>query len=159
MGTEKVEKKLPDEILAIIDAESMNSGISRHEALSRLIHSVTSLKNETETEQMKLEMKALGKQIAMKDDEIAYLRNELSIMNQGLSKLAENLAAGNSNVRNIDSMITPVKEEITLLSGELYEMKERLASGSMQSYEKHIPIMVVGFLACLLIVYLIIMKW
>ena len=78
MNNEKIEKRMPEEILVIIDEESARLGISRQEAISRLIHSVMAVKNEAESEKMKQELKSMGKYLAMKDDEISYLRSELS---------------------------------------------------------------------------------
>ena len=155
MGFEKVEKKLPAEILAIIDEESAKLGISRQEAISRLIHSVISLKNETETEKLRLELKSMSKYLAMKDEEISYLRTELSSMNQGLSKLAENLANKNTSSFEMHALFTPLHNEIGKLSGELDEVKEKIETPAPAPYEKHIPLIIIGILSCLVIIYLI----
>jgi myosin heavy subunit len=40
MGTDKIEKRLPEEILSYIDEEAVQSGITRQEAVSKLVHAV-----------------------------------------------------------------------------------------------------------------------
>lgn len=158
MGIEKIEKKLPDSILALIGEESEKIGISRQEAISRLISSVLSLKNETEIERLISELKNQGIQLAMKDEEISYLRTELSAMNQGLSKMAENFAKRNSLMADIDAQVSPMRDEVTALSGEMSKMKDEIKAASSSSLERHIPLLIIGILAGLLVVYLIVMK-
>jgi hypothetical protein len=158
MGTEKIEKKLPDEIVSFIDEEAATRSITRQEAISRLIQSVIGMKNEIEIERLKTEIKDYIRQIAMKDDEISYLRGELSAMNRGLSKLAENIVKTNSDKIEIQSMITPVREEMTIFFNENKKILERLDKSSRFGYEEHFPLIIIGILSGLLIVYLIIMK-
>jgi len=95
------------------------------------------------------------KYLAMKDDEISYLRSELSLMNQGLSKLAENLVNKNTNSIEMHALYTPLRDEIGRLSGELGEVKEKIETTSPAPYEKHIPLIIIGILSSLLVVYLI----
>jgi|GEM_PF-1281319 len=158
MGTQKIEKKLPDSILALIDEEAEKMGISRQEAISRLISSVLSLKNETEIEHLILELKNQGIQLVMKDEEISYLRTELSNMNQGLSKMAENLTKRNCSIADVDAQVSPMRDEVTALSGEISKMRDKIETISSSSFERHIPLLIIGILAGLLVVYLIVMK-
>lgn len=145
---------MPEEILVIIDEESARLGISRQEAISRLIHSVMAVKSEAETEKIKQELKSMGKYLAMKDDEISYLRSELSTLNQGLTKLAENLVQ--NTVKNpAPTLITPLEEEIKKISGEVADVKEKIEQPVHPSYDQHIPLIIIGTLSALLMIYLI----
>ncbi len=157
MGTDKIEKRLPEEILSYIDEEAVQSGITRQEAVSKLVHAVVANRNDHETMQLRQEVKNLSRLLAMKEEENAYLRSELSAVHKGLSKMADTLASG-YNMKEIGQQIHPVEEKITELSGAYKELKETLESALHPSYERHIPLIMIGILAGLLILYLIIMK-
>lgn len=157
MGTDKIEKRLPEEILSYIDKEAVHSGITRQEAVSKLVHAVVAHQNDHETMQLRQEVKNLSRMLAMKEEENAYLRFELSEVHKGLSKMADTLASG-YNIKDIGQQIHPVQEKITELSGAYEELKETLESALHPSYERHIPIIMIGILTGLVIIYLIIMK-
>ncbi|HOJ97442.1 MAG TPA: hypothetical protein PK024_11485, partial [Methanospirillum sp.] len=93
----------------------------------------------------------------MKEEENAYLRSEMSAVHKGLSKMADTLASG-YNGTDIRQQIQEVQEKITELSGAYEELKETPKSTLHPSYERHIPLIIIGILAGLLIIYLIIMK-
>lgn len=156
MGIEKIGKKLPEDIISIIDAEAAVHSISRQEAVSRLIHSVSETRYESENELLKNQLKDLTRQISMKDDEITYLRGELSALNRGLTKLAENLMNNNSHEDEIVALVSPIKAEISQYSDELKKLQEEMKNNDLCWYDKHTPLIIIGILAALLIVYLIV---
>ena len=158
MGVDKIEKRLPDEILAFIDEETVKSGITRQEAVSRLVHAVTAERNKNETDQLRQEVKALSKVLAMKDDEISYLRSELTAVHKGLSKMADTLASGTRNEPDIETQLIPVKEQISHLSDDFSQFQVSIKEGEPRSYERHIPIIIIGILAALLVIYLIVSR-
>lgn len=158
MGLDKVEKRLPEDILASIDEEAVRSGITRQEAVSRLIHTVTAQRNENETEHLRQEVKALSKLLAMKDDEIMYLRSELTAVHKGLSKMADSLASGNTTITDFEHLLHPVQERVDELSVNYDMLKRAYESARHAPYEQHIPLIIIGTLAGLLVLYLIIMK-
>ncbi|MCA1916372.1 hypothetical protein [Methanospirillum hungatei] len=158
MGLDKIEKRLPEEILAYIDEEAVRSGITRQEAVSRLIRTVTAQKNDNETEHLKQEVKSLSKILAMKDDEIIYLRSELTAVHKGLSKMADSLASGNTTISDIEGLLHPIQEKVHELSGNYEALKQAYESARHVSYQQHIPLIIIGILAGLLVLYLIIVK-
>ncbi len=158
MGIDKIEKRLPEEILAFIDEETVKSGVTRQEAVSKLVHAVTAERNGNEIDHLRQEIKALSKLLAMKDDEISYLRSELTSVHKGLSKMADTLASGTRNEPDIDTRLIPVREQISHLSEEFSEFQVTMKTGEPSSYERHIPIIIIGVLAALLVVYLIVSR-
>ena len=158
MGLDKIEKRLPEDILASIDEEAIRSGITRQEAVSKLIHNVTAQRNGNETEHLKQEVKSLSKILAMKDDEIMYLRPELTAVHKGLSKMADSLASGNTTITDIEHLFHPVQERVDELSGNYDNLKQACESARHVPYEQHIPLIIIGTLAGLLVLYLIIIK-
>lgn len=158
MGIDKIEKKLPEEILAYIDEEAAQSGITRQEAVSRLVHTVLAQRNENENDQLRQEIKALSKLIAMKDEEISYMRSELSAVHKGLSKMADTLASGNRTENDLQIQIIPIKEQVSHLSEEFSNLQGSIQAAHHSSYDRHIPIIIIGILAALLVVYLIVVR-
>ncbi|NLV27882.1 MAG: hypothetical protein GXY48_12080 [Methanomicrobiales archaeon] len=158
MGIEKLEKKLPEEIISIIDDEAAAVSISRQEAISRLMHSVTEKKYRVENELLKSQVKDLLRQISMKDDEISYLRGELTSLNKGLTRLAENLVHNNTDLNEVQSLLSPLKQEMTTCFNEVKLIQERMEKNDRNTYEKYIPIIFTGIFACLLVIFLIVSK-
>ncbi|HOJ97552.1 MAG TPA: hypothetical protein PK024_12035, partial [Methanospirillum sp.] len=68
MGTDKIEKRLPEEILSYIDEEAVQSGITRQEAVSKLVHAVVAHQHDRETMQLRQEVKTLSRLLAMKEE-------------------------------------------------------------------------------------------
>ena len=158
MSYEKIEKKLPEEILAYIDEESMVLGITRQEAIGRLIQSVHVMKSETETERLRMDLKAQNRELTIKDEEISFLRTELHALHAGLSKLAENLTAPNNHSEEHEIQISIMRENITTISNAIKNIQIKIDKTPDRSFEQHIPLIIIGILAGLLVLYLIISK-
>ena len=159
METQKIEKKLPEEILAVIDEVTINQSITRQEAISRLVTTVINRRNESENERLKIEIKELNRLIALKDDEIGYLRGELTALNRGLSKLAENLIKSNNDKSEVQSMIHPVREELASVSQEIIKIQENMGRKSGKTIEEYIPFTAIAILVALVVILLIVVKF
>lgn len=158
MSYEKIEKKLPEEILAYIDEESMVLGITRQEAIGRLIQSVHVMKSETETERLRIDLKAQNRELTIKDEEISFLRTELHALHTGLSKLAENLTARNNHSEEHEIQISIMRENVTTISDAIKNIQVKIDKTPDRPFEQHIPLIIIGILAGLLVLYLIISK-
>ncbi|PWR74599.1 hypothetical protein ACKUB1_01145 [Methanospirillum stamsii] len=156
MRFEKLNKKLPEDILSVIDEEAAAGSITRQEAVSKLVRSVISIKHESENEQLKYQIKELNRQIAIKDDEVTYLRNELHALNAGLSKLAENIVVNNAEKNDFETLLTPIKQDVSSYSDEIKNIREKIENCRHSPFENHIPLIIIGIIASLLIIYLII---
>jgi len=124
--SDKIEKRLPADIIALIDEEAGILNISRQAAIRNLISVINSRRNEVDLERLKAENIVLNKYLNLKNDEISYLRDELSSLNRGLSKLADNLLRRKDEEGEIRGRIDVILQETRILSNEQLILKGEL---------------------------------
>lgn len=157
MGSDKIEKRLPDEIIALIDREASSRGISRQEVVSLLISAVKEAALAEENKNLKHDVEYLHKQQKENLSEIQFLRDEISKFSSGLTSLAVTLGEGKRNDSQkpeVDSLSDQIRE----LSGEISHLKEAASGDNQTIVEKNLPLIMVSILAGLLLIYLIISK-
>jgi hypothetical protein len=124
--SDKIEKKLPADIITLIDEEAGILNISRQDAIRNLISVLTSRRNKVDLEKLQAENVVLNKYLNLKNDEILYLRDELSSLNRNLSKLAENLLRKKEEETEFRTRIDAIMQETRTLSNEQQVMKGEL---------------------------------
>jgi len=157
MGSDKVEKRLPDDILALIDQEASSKGMSRQEIISLLIAAVKEANLTEENKELKRDIEYLHKQQKENVSEIQFLRDEIGKFSSGLTSLAVTLGEGKAS--NAQSPATdPLSAQIQELSDEIAHLKEATSGETQTVIEKNLSLIIVSVLAGLLLVYLIISK-
>jgi hypothetical protein len=154
VGTEKIEKKLPDDIIALIDQEALSTGKSRQEIVSHLISAVKGANLTEENKQLKWEIDQLQKHKDENYKEIKFLRDEISKFSSGLTSLAVTMGER----RGTDEQIATVESlsvQIHELSSEISFLKGMKTNEGHTVIEKNLPLIMVSILAGLLLVYLI----
>lgn len=157
MGSDKIEKRLPDDIISLIDQEAALNGISRQDVVSRLINAVKESNLAEENKELKRENEFLHKQHKENQSDIQFLRDEISKFSSGLTSLAVTLGEGKNNdlqKSTIDSLSTQIRE----LSDEINQIKAINPENNQTIIEKNLPLIMVSILAGLLLIYLIIGK-
>jgi hypothetical protein len=154
MGTEKIEKKLPDDIVSLIDQEASSKGMTRQEVVSHLIGAVKGANLAEENKQLKKEIELVHKQQEEEHKEIRFLREEISKFSTGLTSLAIALGEGkgNSDAAVIESLSNQVHE----LVSEISVLKESKPIERQTVIENNMPLIMMSILSGLLLVYLII---
>lgn len=157
MGSDKIEKRLPDDIISLIDQEASSNGISRQDVVSRLITAVKESNLAEENRELKRENEFLHKQQKENQSDIQFLRDEISKFSSSLTSLAVTLGEG--RVNDIQkSAIEPLSNQIRDLSEEINQIKANSPGDNQTIIEKNLPLIMVSILAGLLLVYLIIGK-
>jgi hypothetical protein len=113
MNIDKIEKRLPDEILILINQEATSHDISRQEAISRLISSVRDSDLAEENRQLRTEIDVLKKLQDDEKKEIKFLREEISKFSSGLTTLAVTIGKGKGaedHQMAVDSLSVKIKE-------------------------------------------------
>jgi hypothetical protein len=157
VGTEKIEKKLPDDIIALIDQEALAKGMSRQEIVSHLITAVKGANLTEENKQLKREIDRLEKNKDEDKKEIKFLRDEISKFSSGLTSLAVTIGECKGNAEQnatVDSLSVQIQE----LSSEISLLKEMKRGENQTIVEKNLPLIMVSILAGLLLIYLILSK-
>jgi len=157
VGSDKVEKRLPDDIIALIDQEASSKGMTRQEIISLLITAVKEADLADENKELKRDIGYLHKQQKENVSEIQFLRDEISKFSSGLTSLAVTLGEGKANGAQkfeTDSLSTQIQE----LSDEITQLKEAASGDTQNVVEKNLPLIIVSVLAGLLLIYLIISK-
>ncbi|WP_319538177.1 hypothetical protein [uncultured Methanospirillum sp.] len=157
MGSDKVEKRLPDDIIALIDQEASSKDMSRQEIISLLITAVKEANLAEENKELKRDIEYLHKQQKESVSEIQFLRDEISKFSSGLTSLAVTLGEGKANdaqKSDTDSFSSQIQE----LSDEITHLKEAASGENQTVVEKNLPLIIVSVLAGLLLIYLIISK-
>lgn len=158
MNLDKIEKKLPEEIVSLIDHEASLRGATRHEVVALLISSVKGSNLTEENRQLRADIEVLEK---LQDDdkkEIKFLREEIRKFSSGLTSLAVTLGERKGDkdsqieVENLSLRIKELGEEIILL-------KQCSKSEESGVIEKNLPLIMVSTLAALLLIYLIVSKF
>lgn len=158
MSTDKIEKKLPDEILSLIDEEAFLLGISRQEAISRLLTILISSNHEREIKQLQAEMKHMQKIINLKEDEVAYLREELGYHTRGLSKLADSILKTRYDEAETAAVLNSLKESVHTIQSDNSALHCQIESLKKGPYEQQLPIIIIGIIIALLGVFLVLGK-
>lgn len=158
MAAEKVTKKLPEEILALIDEEAFSQGITRDEAIRRLISVRVVTNQEQDIEQLRSEIKNLQKIINLKEEEVAYLRGELGHHTRGLSKLADTAFKTRTDEAETAALINSLQASLHDLKADNLAIKSQFDTLSGTSLDKHLPLIIIGILSSLLVLYLILGK-
>lgn len=158
MAAEKVTKKLPEEILALIDEEAFSQGITRDEAIRRLISVRVVTNQEQDIEQLRSEIKNLQKIINLKEEEVAYLRGELGHHTRGLSKLADTAFKTRTDEAETAALIKSLQASLHDLKADNMAIKSQFDTLSGTSLDKHLPLIIIGILSSLLVIYLILGK-
>jgi len=163
MGLEKIEKKLAEDIVSLIDLEAAKQAVSRQEIISRLARVVITDRNETDIELLKTELKTIRQHLALKEDEVSYLRGELSTIHRGLSKLAENLVSRNPEIHDWESRLLSLEDKITDLSGFVTGIRQQIEDEvsekkSSALVERQILLIIIGILTGLLGLFLILTR-
>jgi ATP-dependent Clp protease ATP-binding subunit ClpA len=157
VGSDKIEKRLPDDIISLIDQEASSSGISRQDVVSRLITAVKEANLAEENKELKRENEYLHKQQKDNQSEIQYLRDEISKFSSGLTSLAVTLGEG--RVHEVQkSTVDSLSNQIRELSEDINHIKENSHDEERSVMEKNLPLIMVSILAGLLLIYLIISK-
>ena len=157
VGTEKIEKKLPDDIIALIDQEAVAKGISRQEIVSHLISAVKGANLTEENKQLKREIDRLEKNKDEDNKEIKFLREEISKFSSGLTSLAVTIGEWRGNAEQT-ATVESLSVQIHELSSEISLLKEMKPEESQTVIEKNLPLIMVSVLAGLLLIYLILSK-
>lgn len=121
MNFDKIEKRLPDEIISLIDHEASTRGISKQEVISLLVSAVNGNTLDEENRRLKVEIEVLEK---FRDDErkeIKFLREENSKFSDGLTSLDVPIGGKKGNgeqqtaVNVISDQIRELAQGISLL--------------------------------------------
>jgi len=158
MAAEKVLKKLPEEILTLIDEEAFSQGITREQAIKRLISVLVVTNQEHEIEQLRSELKNLQKIINLKEEEVGYLRGELGHHTRGLSKLADTAFKTRADEAETTGLLNSLQASLHDLQADNVALKTRVDALTSVSLDKHLPLIIVGVLSALLVLYLILGK-
>lgn len=156
MSSDKIEKKLPDEILDLIEAEALAKGINKQDAIANLISAVKETELGDEIKKLKKERESLEKQRDEDKKEIKFLREEVSKFSLGLTTLAGTI--GEVKNSGEQSAILTLTDQINSLSTEISKLKESSSKEEMTVIEKNLPLIMVSVLAALLLIYLIASK-
>ena len=157
MAAEKVLKKLPEEILTLIDGEAFSQGITREEAIRRLISVLVVTNQEQEIEQLRSEIKNLQKIINLKEEEVAYLRGELGHHTRGLSKLADTAFKTRTDEATV-ALLHSLEASLHDLKVDNISLQTQFDALTGASIDKHLPMIIIGILSALLVLYLILGK-
>jgi hypothetical protein len=156
VGSEKIEKKLPEDIITLIDQEAASKNMSRQEVISHLISAVKGANISEENKRLKKEIELVHKQQEEEHKEIRFLREEISKFSSGLTSLAVTIGEGriqDEQKLTIESLSVQIRE----LSTELSNIKE-IPGETHSLLEKQLPLIMVSVLAGLLLIYLILSK-
>lgn len=156
MSSDKIEKKLPDEILDLIEAEALAKGINKQDAIANLISLVKETELGDEIKKLKKERDLFEKQRDEDKKEIKFLREEVSKFSVGLTSLAGSI--GDAKNSGEQPAIISLTEQIHSLSAEISKLKESSSKEEMTVIEKNLPLIMVSVLAALLLIYLIASK-
>ncbi|PWR73026.1 hypothetical protein [Methanospirillum lacunae] len=157
MGSDKIEKRLPDDIITLIDQEASLNGISRQDVVSRLIAAVKESNLAEENRELKRENEFLHKQQKENQSDIQFLRDEMSKLSSGLTSLTLTLGEGRVNDAQ-KSTIDLLSIQIQKISEEVNQLKTVNPDDNQTIIEKNLPLIMVSILAGLLLIYLIIGK-
>lgn len=157
MGNEKVEKKLPDEIITLIDLEASSRGISRQEVISQLISAVKETGQVEQVKRLKKEIESLERLRDEDKKENRFLRDEISKFSSGLTSLAVTIGESRGSADQI-STIAALSDQMKELSAEITFLKQDPQKENLTVIEKNLPLIMVSVLAALLLIYIIISK-
>ncbi|HWQ65434.1 MAG TPA: hypothetical protein VN372_01045 [Methanospirillum sp.] len=157
MNCNKIEKRLPDEIIDLIDLEVSSKGMSRQEIISHLVRAVKGADQSEENKRLKREIELLQKQRDEEKKEIHFLRDEISKFSSGLTSLAVTIGENKGNFEH-ESVIASLSDQVEVLSQEMVLLKRDPHIESNTAIEKNLPLIMVSILAALLLIYLIISK-
>jgi hypothetical protein len=158
MVSDKVYKRLPADILTLIDEEAQAQNISRQNAISNLISIVSARRDDKEKEKLQTENMILNKYLKLKDDEITFLREEIKALNRGLTKLAETLAKRRDDESEIRDHLDSVMQETKMLAHDQKIIKNEMEKRSYLFSHVSILFFFAGLVIGMLIIYFIISK-
>lgn len=156
--SDKVEKKLPAEILSLIDEEAVNLNITRQDAIRNLISIINMKRCDAELNNLRMENGILNKYIRLKDDEILFLRKELSLLNGGLSKLAENLMKRGDDMSETRNRVDKLTQETKDLAQEQTIIKADLEKRFSFPFNTSLLYFAIGLCVGMLLIYLLFLK-
>jgi len=157
MTNDKIEKKLPDEIISLIDLEASSKGMSRQDVISHLVMAVKGAGQADENKRLKKEIEILEKQRDEDKKEIRFLRDEISRFSSGLTSLAVTIGESKGSADQLFT-IASLSDQMKELSAEISLLKQDPHQENLTVIEKNLPLIMVSMLAALLLIYIIISK-
>ena len=157
MSNDKIEKKLPDEIISLIDLEASSKGMSRQDVISQLVSAVKGAGQVDENKRLKKEIEILEKQREEDKKEIRFLRDEISKFSSGLTSLAVTIGESKGGADQI-STIAALSDQMKEISADISLLKQDPHMENLTVIEKNLPLIMVSMLAALLLIYIIISK-
>lgn len=157
MNSNKIEKKLPDEIIALIDYEASSKGLNRQDVISHLVSAVKGAGQVEENKRIKKDYEILEKQRDEDKKEIRFLRDEISKFSSGLTSLAITIGESKGSADQI-STIAALSDQMKGLSEEISLMKQDQPKEYPTMIDKNLPLIMISVLAALLLIFLILSK-